>query len=133
VTTTDLVLIDTCIWVPFFNRPQSAEKKAIDALLDEDRAALIGPILAEILQGFRRDDRADWVAASLRGLHYIVIDWDDWRLSARLGRRLAATGHLLPLTDLVASAIALRMGLAVYSTDPHFDLIPEMKRFSPSD
>ena len=27
-----LVLIDTCIWVPFFNRPQSAEKKALDAL-----------------------------------------------------------------------------------------------------
>jgi hypothetical protein len=46
---TDLVLIDTCIWVPFFNRPQSAEKRAVDALLEEDRAALIGPILAEIL------------------------------------------------------------------------------------
>ncbi len=68
---TDLVLIDTCIWVPFFNRPQSAEKKAVDALLDEDRAVLIGPILAEILQGFRRDDRADWVASSLRGLPHL--------------------------------------------------------------
>ena len=44
-----IVLIDTCIWVPFFNRPQSPEKKAVDALLDEDRGALIGPIVAEIL------------------------------------------------------------------------------------
>ena len=25
------VLVDTCIWVQFFNRPQSAEKKAVDA------------------------------------------------------------------------------------------------------
>jgi predicted nucleic acid-binding protein len=133
VTPTDLVLIDTCIWVPFFNRPQSAEKRAVDALLDEDRAALIGPILAEILQGFRRDDRADWVASSLRGLHYIVIEWDDWRSAARLGRRLAAKGHLLPLTDLTAAAIALRSESAVYSTDPHFDLIPGLKRFTPDD
>jgi predicted nucleic acid-binding protein len=125
----DLVLIDTSIWAPFFNRPRSAEKEAVDALLDEDRAALIGPILAEILQGFRRDDRADWVASSLRGLHYLVIEWDDWRLSARLGRRLAAKGHVLPLTDLAAAAIALRTGSAIYSTDPHFDLIADLKRF----
>lgn len=45
MTPTDLVLIDTCVWVPYFNRPQSAEKKTVDALLDEDRAALTGPIL----------------------------------------------------------------------------------------
>lgn len=55
MTPTELVLIDTCVWVPFFNRPQSAEKAAVDGLLDEDRATLIGPILAEVLQGFRRD------------------------------------------------------------------------------
>lgn len=49
MTPTDLVVIDTCIWVPFFNRPQSAEKTVVDALLDEDRAAILGPILTEIL------------------------------------------------------------------------------------
>ena len=48
----DLVLVDTCIWIQFFNRPQSREKHAVDELLDEDRVALIGPILAEVLQGF---------------------------------------------------------------------------------
>ena len=57
--TQDLVLIDTCIWVPFFNRPQSQLKRALDKLLDEDRAALIGPILAEILHGFRGDEEAE--------------------------------------------------------------------------
>ncbi len=74
MTPTDLVLFDTFFCVPYFNRPQSVEKKAVDALLDEDRATLIGPILAEILQGFRRDDRADWVASSLRGLTWPTID-----------------------------------------------------------
>ena len=60
------VLIDTCIWVPFFNRPQSAEKKAVDALLDDDRAALIGPIVTEILQGIRREAQASLVGSLLR-------------------------------------------------------------------
>ena len=125
------MLIDTCVWVPFFNRPQSAEKKAVDALLDEDRAALIGPILAEILQGFRRDDRADWVASTLRGLRYFEVQWDDWRTAAQLGRRLAKDGHRLPLTDLTVAAVALRTSAAVYTADPHFDLIAGLKRFTP--
>lgn len=43
----DLVLIDTCMWVPFFNRPQSDAKRAVDSLLRGDRGAIVGPIIAE--------------------------------------------------------------------------------------
>ena len=125
----ELVLIDTCVWVPFFNRPQSIEKRTVDSLLDEDRVAIIGPILAEILQGFRRDDRADWIASSLRGLHYLEVQWDDWRSAAHLGRQLIDRGHRLPLTDLTVAALALRTDSAVFTTDPHFDLIQGLKRF----
>ncbi len=127
----DLVLIDTCIWVPFFNRPRSAEKQAVDGLLDDDRAALIGPIFTEVLLGFRRDEHADWVASVLRGLHFLEAAWEEWRAAARLGRRLIANGHSLPLSDLVIAAVALGRDLAVYTTDPHFDLIPDLKRFLP--
>lgn len=63
MTVADLVLVDTCIWIPFFNRPHSREKAALDVLLDDDRAALIGPVLTEVLLGFRRDEQADWVAS----------------------------------------------------------------------
>lgn len=125
-----LVLIDTCIWVPFFNRPQSAEKRAVDQLLDDDRAALVGPIVAEVLMGFRRDAQADWVASLLRGARYISASWDDWRMAAALGRQLAARGQVLPLSDLVIAAVALQNGMAVYSSDPHFDLIANLQRFS---
>lgn len=125
----DLVLIDTCIWAPFFNRSQSPEKKALDELLDGDRAALTGPILAEVLQGFRRDEQADWVASVLRGMHWLELNWDDWRFAAILGRRLASQGHILPLSDLTISAIALSRSLEVWTIDPHFDLLPKLKRF----
>ena len=127
------ILIDTCIWVPFFNRPHSQEKQEVDELLDDDRAALIGPILAEVLLGFRRDEHADWVASVLRGLHFVETTWEDWRTAARLGRRLIANGHSLPLSDLVLAAVALERDLAVYSTDPHFNLIPDLKRYSPGE
>jgi predicted nucleic acid-binding protein len=103
----DLVLIDTCIWVGFFNRNQSAARITVDPLLDDDRAAITGLILAEVLQGFRRDEQADWVASSLKDLHDLEPIWDDWRLAAKLGRQLVANGHRLPLTDLAIAAKAV--------------------------
>ncbi len=129
--TQDLVLLDTCMWVPFFNRPHSPVKRAGDDLLDADRAALIDLVVV-ILCGFHRDDQADWVASVLRGPHLADPAWDDWRLAAKLGRQLASQGHRLPLTDLCLAAVALRRDWALDSSDPHFDLIPNLKRYNPS-
>jgi predicted nucleic acid-binding protein len=129
----DWVFVDTCIWSSFFAKPNSAEKRAVDDLLDADRVALIGPILGEVLLGFRRKDQADWVASRLRLTHDAEVLWNDWRVAAEIGRDLAATGHKLPLTDLILAAVALRCNAFVYTTDPHFDIISGLKRFAPND
>ncbi len=127
----DWVFIDCCIWVPFFSKPGSAEKAAVNDLLDQDRAALIGLVLTELLVGFRRKDQADWVASRLTAAHYVTLEWDDWRAAAELGRELAANGHQLPLPDLVLAVAVRRCNAWVYTTDPHFDLIPNLKRYWP--
>lgn len=129
MSTADCVLIDTGVWSAFFSKPGSREKRAVDALLDEDRVALTGPVLAEVLRGFRRTDQADWVASRLRLAHYLEPSWEDWRSAAALGRELATGGHDVPLTDLVVAALARRVEAFVFSTDPHFDLIPGLKRY----
>ncbi len=127
----DLVLIDTCMWVAFFNRPQSETKRIVDALLRGDRGAIVGPIVAEILLGFRRKAEADWASSLLRGVRYLEVLWDDSRAAASLGRVLAARGHILPLSDLAIASVARRLKCSAYSTDPHFDLVPNLKRFRP--
>ena len=68
----DLVLVDTGVWSAFFTKPNSLEKRSVDKLLDEDRVALMGPVLAEV---------------------------------------------------------ALRVQAFVFSSDPHFDLIHELRRY----
>jgi predicted nucleic acid-binding protein len=125
------VFIDTCIWVPFFRNSGSPEKPVVDRLLDEDRVALVGPILAEVLIGFRRKDQADWVSSRLRSAHYAEVGWDDWNSAAELGRELMSRGHQIPLTDLVVAVVARRCNSWVYTTDPHFDLIEGLKRYKP--
>jgi predicted nucleic acid-binding protein len=125
------VLVDTCIWSSFFSKPGSQEKQAVDRLLDADRVALAGPILSEVLLGFRRKEQADWVASRLRHAHYVEVAWDDWRSAAELGRELAGKGARLPLTDLVVATLSKRCNASVYTTDPHFDDIPGLKRYRP--
>jgi predicted nucleic acid-binding protein len=127
-----LILIDTCIWVPFFNRPASDEKRNVDALLDDGSAAIVGHVLYEVLVGFRRDEQADWVASALSGVTVLEPTRDEWRVAARLGRRLIGLGHRLPLTDVLMAALAVERHLPVYSVDPHFDLIPELLRYQPA-
>ena len=126
----ELVLVDTWIWVPFFNRPGSLEKETVDRLLDDDRCVIVGPILAEVLQGFRRDAEADWVASILKGLRYVEASRDEWVAAARLGRQPAGRGHRLPLRDLLIAATAIRRGFSVCTIDPHFDLVDGLLRFS---
>ena len=115
--------------VVFLLKTQFTRKTAIDDLLDSDRVALVGPIVAEVLLGFRRKEQADWVASRMRMAHYIEAEWNDWRAAAELGRELAAKGHKLPLTDLVVDVVAIRSNAWVYTSDPHFDLIPDLKRY----
>jgi len=124
----DLVMVDTGIWAAFFSKPASPEKREVDALLDDDRVALTGPIIAEVLRGFRRKEQADWVASRLKSAHYIEPAWDDWRDAAALGRELAAKGYDLPLTDLVVGVLARRVEASVFTSDPHFDVIAGLKR-----
>ena len=127
----DWVLVDTLIWASFFAKPASPEKRAVDDLLDADRVALVGPIVAEVLLGFRRKAQADWVASRLRQAHNVEATWDDWKLAAEIGRELAARGQAIPITDLVVAAVAKRTDISVYSTDSHFDLVPDLKRYWP--
>lgn len=126
----DRVLIDTCIWATVFSKPNSTENRTVDHLIERDRVIVVGPVLAEVLCGFRRREQADWAASRLKNLGWIDVQWDDWREAAALGRQLAANGHRLPLTDLVMAAVALRHDLLIYTVDPHFDHFPDLKRFT---
>ena len=69
----DWVFVDTCIWASFFGKANSPEKFAVDDLLDSDRVALVGPVVSEVLLGFRRKEQVDWVASRLRLAHYVEL------------------------------------------------------------
>ena len=56
----DLILIDTSGWICFFSRRGHEKiKTVISILLDEDRVAVVGPILIELIQGARNQEEKE--------------------------------------------------------------------------
>ena len=131
MTQPKLVIVDTCVLVPATTRSDSPEKRQFDKLVRDKRVVMLGVIAAEVLRGYRTEGEAGYAGSRLRKLPRTEVMWEDWVEAGRLGRFTAARGADLPLADLVIAAVALRIGAAVFTTDPHFDRIPNLDRFVP--
>ncbi len=50
-----MILVDSSVWIDYFNGIDSSESDFLDRALDTDAICLGDIILAEVLQGFRKD------------------------------------------------------------------------------
>ena len=66
-----MVIADTSVWIPFFNRPDSTEKATLDLLIDADELALVDVVFAELLQGCRTESERNSLSGGLTALPYI--------------------------------------------------------------
>ena len=126
-----MVVADTTVWIEFFNDPESREKHAIDLLIDEDELALVGPVLAELLQGCRTVGEADAILDHVSALPFLETNFPAWQRAGELSSSLRRKGTTLPLMDIIIAAIALEHDAEVLTTDPHFKKIPGLKLHRP--
>lgn len=127
-----MVIADTSVWTPFFNRPDSAEKQALDALIDAGEIALVGVVLAELLQGCRARKDRDEVADALFALPYLEMTRETWVLAGEISSLLLRRGITLPMPDLVVAALSLERQYQVYSLDAHIKKISGLALYHPS-
>ena len=125
----ELVLLDTSIWIEFFNRPERPEALAVKELIEQDRAVLAGVILAELIQGARTKKERDLLAESLGILPFVETDREDWREAGVLLNDLRTRGFTLPLTDALLAQLCLRHHLAIFTLDKHFYHFRNLMRF----
>ena len=121
-----MVIADTSVWMSFFNQPGSVEKRELDALIDADRLALVGVVLAELLQGCRTLKEAETIVFTLTGLRFLETSFSSWRRCAELSFALRRKGVTLPLSDLIIAALAIEHHCEVYTLDPHFEHVPDL-------
>lgn len=127
-----MVIVDTSAWIPFFNRPESTEKRIIEELIDRGEVAVVGVVLAELLQGYRSPEERDELKDALLALPYLGVSQATWIAAGEISAGLLRKGVTLPLTDLVIAAAAIEHRCSVYSLDTHFQKIPGLIRYSPA-
>jgi predicted nucleic acid-binding protein len=126
-----MVIADTSVWIPFFNRPDSPEKLTLDRLIDADEVALVGVVLAELLQGCRTSTERATLSESLFALFYFEVTQTTWLRTGDLSAQLLRKCVTLPLSDLLIATLAIERDCRVYSLDTHFKKIPGLRLYMP--
>ena len=126
-----MVIVDTSVWVHFFRSRGSPEHREVDRLLTREEVVMVGPIMAEILQGARSIEEFDQLRIRLAALPYVEATLETWSRSGALSYQLRQQGNTIGLVDLLISALALEHGHRIYSRDEHFERVPELELYEP--
>jgi predicted nucleic acid-binding protein len=118
-----MVIVDSTVWVDYFNGRQNPETDWLDARLDQERLGLTTIILAEVLQGVRDERRAAQVEKELLKLE--VFDATSAVLAvqaARNYRLLRGRGRTVRKTiDVLIATFCLQAGHSLLHRDRDFD------------
>ncbi len=117
------MLVDTSVWVDFFNGHRSPHAQRLhEAIGDDEAIALPGLVITEILLGLRNEDEADKI---LRLLDAFGPGPEPSRAdhvaAARLYRLCRSHGVTIRSTmDCLIAQMCLRDGLALLTRDRDF-------------
>jgi hypothetical protein len=124
-----VVVADTSVWIEYLQGGQKAARAALRGLIRSEQVALVGVVLAELLQGCRSPQEREMILATLAGLPFLDARLSTWQRAGDLSASLLRQGLTIPLTDLIIAALALEHGCQLFTLDPHFDHIPELSLF----
>jgi len=121
------VLVDASYWIEYFNRPGTEKADEVEALIRDDRAALTGVILAELLQGARTEEELSELRVGLAAVNWVETSGEVYARAGRLGFELRRRGTTVPTTDCIIAAVAESAGGRILTLDSHFE---ELARFA---
>ncbi len=123
------VLVDTPVWSLAFRRraarlspAEETLREELGELIREGRAELVGPVRQEILSGIRDEMQFQLLRERLRAFPDPQIELEDYEHAARGGNLCRAKGIAGSATDFLITAVAVRRGWPVFTTDADFRL-----------
>jgi predicted nucleic acid-binding protein len=91
------------------------------------QVASCGPIRVEVIRGAVKPAIRDELNLLFDAQLDVPLSDAVWRSVAELAWNLDRKGHVLPLSDLVIGACALRASATLITTDAHFARIPGLR------
>lgn len=118
------VLADTPIWSFALRRKNRAGNDPITtelaSLIRHARVVMIGPIRQELLSGIKEHAQFENVREHLRPFADADLASTDYEDAASFYNRCRASGIQGSNTDFLICAVAVRYGLAIFTTDDDF-------------
>ena len=122
-----MILVDSSVWIDFFNGVPTPETDRLDALLGQDDVATGDLILVEVLQGIRND--SDFRAVKRAMSEFPSFDLLGRERAARVAmryRRLRRNGVTIRKTvDVVIASFCVDEGIRLLFSDR--DFLPMVK------
>ena len=117
-----MTLIDTSVWIDYFNGSQTAEADQLDQLLYEGEAVMGDLIFLELLQGFRSDREYDAARRKLAKLERFELFGDEMVLPcAQNYRALRKKGITIRKTpDVIIATYCIQHSLPLLFSDRDF-------------
>ena len=95
----------------------------VDLALEDDEAALCGPVLTELRRGFASAAERSKVIPLLLACHQLPQPASLWEDAGDLGFALARNGFTVKSLDLLIATYALTHGIPILTIDRDFQLI----------
>lgn len=127
-----MVIVDTTVWIDYFQGVENPETEWLDTELDRQRLGLTDIVLCEVLQGVRDDAAAKKVERSLLKLEVFETGGVPLaREAARNYRALRSRGHTVRKTiDCLIATFCLRGQHSLLHRDRDFDPFERFLRLS---
>ena len=121
------VLVDTSVWIEYFNKPTSVMGQDIKKLIEEDRVATAGIIVAELLQGAKNEKEFEDLRESLFSLIFLQESYATWEDVGRLSFELRREGKMIPLSDCLIATLSKENHCLIYTLDAHFKRVKDLR------
>jgi predicted nucleic acid-binding protein len=120
-----MVLVDTSVWIDFFNGTASREVESLDRLIGTGEILIGDLILMEILQGFGRDADYRRARAVLMELPYADLAGKEVALAAADHyRKLRGKGVTVRKSvDMIIGTFCILGGHVLLHADRDFDVL----------
>lgn len=118
-----MILVDSSVWIDYFNGAASAETDLLDRLMDTGRLLVGDLILAEVLQRFRSERDAARALARFQAFECgYMVDREIAIGAARNYRLLRRKGVTIRATiDTLIATFCIRDGHSLLHCDRDFD------------
>ena len=123
------VLVDTSIWIEYFNHRHSQAGETVEMLLREERVVIAGIVLTELLQGAKIKREFDAILDSVAALPFLDATLNTWIEAGRISYSLRRKGVTVPTTDIIIASLAIENHCSLFSMDFHFDQIPGVELY----